>query len=153
MSKIIGQFGGKVIKNIGDCLLYYYFRTQKIFRIIFSQDVLIVNLRLLDAQPIISEYLSLQGLPAINYRISADYGYVVTMNASNSESIDMIGPPVNMVAKINHFAEQNEFVIGGDFHEIAKKIADYSFKQVPSCNIWTEMLVPSLQGKSTLVCF
>ena len=41
MSKIIGKFGGKVIKNVGDCLLYY-FQTRKIRKKIFFRDVLIV---------------------------------------------------------------------------------------------------------------
>lgn len=40
----------------------------------------------------------------VDYRISADYGSVVLMKSNNSESVDMIGSPVNMCSKIDHAA-------------------------------------------------
>jgi hypothetical protein len=57
------------------------------------------------------------------------------MNTTDSTSVDLIGPPVNMCAKINHCAKQNEFVIGSDLYETVRKFAGYKFQQVPSCNV------------------
>ncbi|MGI0055739.1 MAG: adenylate/guanylate cyclase domain-containing protein, partial [Nitrosarchaeum sp.] len=72
-----------------------------------------------------------EGLPCINYRISCDYGAVVLMKSKDS-SLDMIGPPLNMCSKINHFAQPNGIVIGGDLYEMVKKIDDYNFTSVKS---------------------
>jgi class 3 adenylate cyclase len=68
-----------------------------------------------------------ENLPSINYRISCDYGPVMIMNSNESHGLDMIGPSLNMCSKINHTASKNEFVIGGDLYEAAKKLPDYIF--------------------------
>ena len=134
MSKIIGRFGGKVIKNIGDCLLYYFPDSAD------SLESGLVNcldcgLAMINAQNIISEETVSKKLPKLNYRISADYGTVIRMNTNNSESVDLIGPPVNMCAKINHCAGYNEFVIGSDLRQYAKKFQGYEFEEIKSCDI------------------
>lgn len=134
MSKIIGKFGGQVIKNVGDCLLYYFPNPSE------SKNKGFVNcldcgLAMVDARKIICEQLELQKLPSLSYRISADWGSVLVMNTTDSPAVDLIGPPVNMCTKINHCAISNEFVIGGDLYEVVKKFAKYSFQQVQSCNV------------------
>ena len=71
-------------------------------------------------------------LPTLDYRISIDFGSVIIMNTSNSLSVDLIGPSVNMCVKINHCAKKNEFVIGGDMKQIVKKIEKYRFQHIDS---------------------
>lgn len=134
MSKIIGKFGGKVIKNIGDCLLYYFPNSAR------SSEVGLTNcldcgLAMSNAQSVITEEMHSKGLPGINYRISADYGTVIMMNTNNSSSVDLIGPPVNMCAKINHCAGNNEFVVGNDLRQFTKKFQGYEYREVQSCNV------------------
>jgi class 3 adenylate cyclase len=121
MSKIIGKFDGKVIKNIGDCLLYYFPNS--------------VNSAMSKAQSTISEELASKKLPRISYRISSDFGSVILMNTSISSSVDLIGPPVNMCAKINHCAGDNEFVIGNDLRQVAKKFKSFEFEERQSCDV------------------
>ena len=133
MSKIIGKFGGKVIKNIGDCLLYY-------FPTINSSDEGMTNCldcgaAMINAQRVISEELVLKKLPKLNYRVSSDFGSVILMKTNLSNSVDLIGPPVNMCAKINHYAGQNEFVIGNDLHQVTKKFKGYEFQEIQSCDV------------------
>jgi len=134
MSKIIGRFGGKVIKNIGDCLLFYFPHPNN------SSEVGLANcldcgLAMSNAQNIICDEMLSKGLPRINYRVSADYGTVIMMNTNNSTSVDLIGPPVNMCAKINHCAGNNEFVVGNDLCQFTRKLPGYEFKEIQSCNI------------------
>ncbi len=134
MSKIIGKFGGKVIKNIGDCLLYYFptsFSSQEDGTI----NCLDCGLAMTKAQWVINEEMISKKLPPLQYRISSDFGSVIVMKTSLSSSIDLIGPPVNMCAKINHFAENNEFVIGNDLHQISKKLHEYKFQEIQSCDV------------------
>ena len=92
------------------------------------------GLAMLNARKLISAELVAKGLPKTSYRVSADYGAVILMNISNSPSVDLIGPTVNMCAKINHNARHNEFVIGSDFHQHARKLPDYEFEEIKSCN-------------------
>lgn len=130
MSKILGRFGGYVIKNVGDCLLYYFPESSKPHRKFGFLSCLECSLAMIEYHDDICKRLKEEGLPCIDYRISADYGTVVLMKSNNSSSIDMIGPPVNMCSKINHIASTNEIVIGGDLYSMVKHFDDYKFKEV-----------------------
>jgi class 3 adenylate cyclase len=128
MAKILPKFGGTVIKNQGDSLLYYFPETSKGTKISFKR-CLESSLSLIEEHDILCENLNKKGLPALNYRVSIDYGKVVLMNSNNSSTPDLIGPPVNMCSKINHLAEPNGVVIGGDLYQNIKQIKDYHYSQ------------------------
>lgn len=125
MGYIIEKFGGKVVKNIGDSLLYY-------FPVTSDGDPglrrsLECSLAMLDLHHKINEGLFAEKLPCMNYRISIDYGQVLIAKSRLSLSADIFGPPVNMCSKINSLAERNGIVAGGDLYEIAKKEGRYRF--------------------------
>ena len=141
MSKIIGMYGGKVIKNIGDCLLFY-FPNSTDSPLGGMKNCLDCGKAMLNSQSKISEEIKLKKLPALNYRVSADYGTVILMNTNTSDQIDLIGPPVNMSAKINHCAGHNQFVIGSDFRQYAQKLKEYEFHEIKSCNIGFKQSYP-----------
>ncbi len=103
MASIIKDHNGKVIKNAGDCLIYYFPKTvdSDVNESAF-QDVLDCGLAMIDANSTLNEELSKNGLPPINYRISANYGKVELATSSNSNSVDLFGPTVNICSKINH---------------------------------------------------
>jgi len=148
MAKIIGNFNGKVIKNIGDCLLYYFPLTENCSDLDKISKCLDCGMTMIKVQQMISQELVSNGLPGISYRVSADYGNVVIMNTNNSKEIDMIGPPVNMCLKINHSAKSNEFVIGGDFYEVIKKLQKYKFKQVTEYDVGFKLGYPVYKVQS-----
>jgi class 3 adenylate cyclase len=148
MAKIVGKYDGKVIKNIGDCLLYYFPMSEDGRDLDGVAKCLDCGITMVKAQQWISQKLISNGLPSLSYRVSADYGNVIIMNTNDSKAIDMIGSPVNMCSKINHCAEKNEFVIGGDFHEIIKKIHKYDFREVNGCNIGFKSEYPVYNVKS-----
>lgn len=130
MSRIVTRFGGCVIKNIGDCLVYYFPESSKAHRKFGFMSCLECSLAMIENHNNICSALKRNNLPCVDYRISADYGSVVIMRASNTESLDMVGPPVNMCNKINHAAAKNGAVIGGDLYSMVKKFDDYKFKEV-----------------------
>ena len=129
MAKILPRFGGVVIKNQGDSLLYYFPESSKTTKYGFMSCIE-CSLSMIDEHDIICENLKKEGLPCLNYRISADYGRVVIMKSNNSSSPDLIGPPVNMCAKINHAATTNGAVLGGDLYHMVKGFEDYKFKEI-----------------------
>lgn len=125
MADTLSRFGGRVIKNIGDSLLFYFPSSAKGKKYGFM-SCLEGCLEMIDMHDYVCMCAKNEGLPCINYRISCDYGPVVIMK-TRENSMDMIGSPLNMCAKINHFAQENRFVIGADLYEMVKKIDDYSF--------------------------
>jgi class 3 adenylate cyclase len=128
MAKILPRFGGTVIKNQGDSLLYYFPETSKATKFGFI-NCIESSLSLIEEHDTLCENLNKKGLPTLNYRVSIDYGKVVMMNSNNSSTPDLIGPPVNMCSKINHLAEPNGVVIGGDLYQNIKQIKDYHYSQ------------------------
>ncbi len=130
MSKILSRFGGSVIKNIGDCLLYYFPESSKANKKFGFMSCLECGLSMIENHSTICKELTQNDLPCVDYRVSADYGSVILMRANNSDSLDMLGPPVNMCSKINCAAETNGVVIGGDMYTMVKSFNDYKFKKV-----------------------
>ena len=76
---------------------------------------------MIDANSVLNANLNKNGLPSINYRISANYGKVELATSSNSNSVDLFGPTVNICSKINHLALSNEMVIYKDFYDVINK--------------------------------
>jgi len=135
MSKILNRFGGVVIKNVGDCLVHYFPESSKSNRKFGFMSCLECSLAMTEYHDNICEKLNQEGLPGVDYRISADYGSVVLMKSNNSDSMDMIGPPVNICSKINHAASTNGTVIGGDLYSMVKGFNDYRFKEIDNFSL------------------
>ena len=134
MSKILSRYGGVVIKNIGDCLLFYFPYGKKIEQD-YYENCLDASNALLESHDTICDHLHDNGLPCLDYRVSLDYGNVIMMDANLSSVCDMIGPPINMCSKINRSAKANKMVIGGDLYEIVKKKKQFKFKNVKGHNV------------------
>lgn len=128
MGKVINRFGGVVIKNIGDSLLYYFPESSSGRKFGFM-CTLEAGLAMIDAHDMICLQTKNHNLPCINYRISCDFGPVVIMKSNTDSNLDMIGPPVNISNKINRFADKNEVVIGSDLYETVKKFDEYTFSK------------------------
>lgn len=135
ISKILSRFGGFVVKNIGDSLLYYFpesVNPKSKYGIISCLEA---SLAIIQEHKLICNRLQNEKLPSMDYRVSADYGKVILMNTSNSSTPDIIGPPVNMVSKINRSAAINGIILGGDLYEISKGLDDFQFKMTGECSI------------------
>ncbi|MDW3631144.1 MAG: hypothetical protein QOK71_06885, partial [Nitrososphaeraceae archaeon] len=67
-SKVLKSYNGNVIKNIGDCLLFYFpkttdFKDMKVFK-----DTIDGGFKILDERSIVNQELSKEHLPPFNYR-------------------------------------------------------------------------------------
>ena len=133
MTSIIIRHGGKVIKNAGDNLLYYFPSTMNESNYLDFQDVIECGLSMIDAKDQVDLLLNLNGLPPINYRISASYGKVELAIVENSSSGDIFGTPVNICSKINHLASSNQMIIHRDLYQVMKEMPyfdDYVFEEL-----------------------
>ncbi len=133
MTSVIIRHGGKVIKNAGDNLLYYFPSTMNESSYLDFQDVIECGLSMIDAKDQVDLLLNLNGLPPINYRISASYGKVELAIVANSHSVDIFGAPVNICSKINHLASSNQMIIHRDLYQVMKEMPyfdDYVFEEL-----------------------
>lgn len=132
MATLAKNFGAKVIKNVGDALIFYFPDTSHSENMTAFKEVLECCSAIIAAHEFINIRLEAEGLPPVSYRISADYGRVEVATTVTSGAEDLFGPTVSMCAKINSQAEPNGIVIGGDLYEIMKRFSfkEYSFKEI-----------------------
>jgi two-component system response regulator ChvI len=78
------------------------------------------GLTMVEASTIINTKIQEEGLPPLNYRVSADYGRVEIAKSMTSTIDDLFGPTVSLCAKINSMAPVNGMVIGRDLYQIVK---------------------------------
>jgi class 3 adenylate cyclase len=130
MATIIRNFDGKIIKNAGDALIYYFPETAVAepdpskFRDVFECGITMVA-----AHTAINSRMQEENLPPINYRISADYGLVEIAKSQSSQSEDLFGSIMNVCAKINSKALPNGMIIGEELYNAAQSLAEeYAFK-------------------------
>jgi class 3 adenylate cyclase len=109
---IARNFGAKIIKNAGDCLIYYFPNTSNITDNTDAlKDVVECGITMISAHGIINAKLHEEKLPSLNYRISADYGTVELAKSKSSQSEDLFGSAMNLCAKINSKAPANGMVV------------------------------------------
>lgn len=127
MAMIAKDHGALVVKSIGDSLLFYFPKTSDYDTKHFVCP-LKCGISMLECSEIINSKMKKHGLPAVNYRISMDFGRVMLANSVSSSCDDIFGSTVNVCSKINRLAEPNGMVIGNDMYEIVKDFDEYDFK-------------------------
>ncbi|HSD04551.1 MAG TPA: adenylate/guanylate cyclase domain-containing protein [Nitrosopumilaceae archaeon] len=142
MAMIAKEFGASIVKNIGDSLLYYFPHTFDVSRTDPFGDVLECGMEMIKLRSVINEKMFDAGLPPISYRISADYGSIMTAKSENSSINDIFGSPVNICAKINSLAKPNGMVIGSDLYQIVKSFPGYHFQSITSYSAGLKLQYP-----------
>jgi len=136
MASIIKTHNGKVIKNAGDCLIYYFPKTVDGSNESAFKDVIDCGVAMIDANTTINSRLNENHLPPIRYRISGNYGIMELAMSLNSNNVDLFGPTLNICSKINHLAPPNGMVIYKDLYDVlSENLEDeeYLFKEI-QCN-------------------
>ena len=131
MAAIVRGHRAKIIKNIGDSLIYYFPATYDSTTLTGFKDVLDCGVTMISAHATINHKLAEEKLPTLDYRISGDYGRVEIAKSATAIREDFFGPTVNMCAKINAKAPINSMVIGADLCHILKSftliVKEYHF--------------------------
>ena len=131
-SAIVRKFGGTVVKNIGDALLFNFIIDDDSKEKELLKNCLDCCLALSEEHKEIIKKLEEQNLPLLDYRISATYGIVRIAKTSTSSVNDIFGTTVNRCAKINRSAPANGVIIGQDFYNSVKTLEEFSFKKIES---------------------
>lgn len=127
---VITGYGGKVVKNTGDGLLFYFPLKEGSENTKQIRDCLNSGIAMSTLQPNINMKFHSEELPELNYRISLDYGEVNFARTMASTTLDIFSTTVNICAKINCTAAPNAVVIGGDLYQVAKNLSGFDFQQI-----------------------
>jgi CheY-like chemotaxis protein len=122
MAAIARNYGAKIVKNVGDCLIFYFPETSDPKEYSFK-NVLECCITMQEAQATINEKLEQEQLPSISYRISSDYGTVEIARSAGSQNDDLFGPTMNICAKINSKASPGEIVIGEGLSKVMRSLS------------------------------
>ncbi len=141
MANVLNKFGGAVIKSIGDSLLFYFPEPRHTKKDYGFLNCLECVFAMVEEHERINEKLQKECLPSVDYRISVDYGLVSLMK-STTNSIDIIGTPVNVCAKINRQAAVNGIILGGDLYQMVKDFGGYYFKEADGFSIGLPQTYP-----------
>ncbi len=127
VSDLVKSSSGRIIKNIGDCLLVYFPKTSDSNSMEAFSEVIECGLKILDKRFSINQELSKQYLPPFNYKISMDYGVLDLALVGDYSQIDLFGSTVNVCSKINSsssLSPQNEIIIGNNLYRILKSFSN-----------------------------
>jgi CheY-like chemotaxis protein len=132
VSDIVKSSSGKVIKNIGDCLLFYFPKTSNHNNLDAFREVIDCGSKILNERYKINKELCNQNLPPFSYRITIDYGVLDLALVGDYSQIDLFGSTINICSKINSsLSVPNEIVIGDNFYRVLKSFPlisnDYNF--------------------------
>lgn len=146
MATLARNYGAKITKNAGDSLIYYFPKTADSTNKAAFIDVIECGLTMISAGTVLNTKMYEEGLPSIDYRISADYGRVGIVSSAISQNDDLFGPTMNICSKINCKALPNQMVIGGDLYQIIKSSSnqrhDYRFKSVGEYSVGFKQMYP-----------
>jgi CheY-like chemotaxis protein len=146
MATLARNYGAKITKNAGDSLIYYFPKTADSTNKAAFIDVIECGLTMISAGTVLNTKMYEEGLPSIDYRISADYGRVGIVSSAISQNDDLFGPTMNICSKINSKALPNQMVIGGDLYQTIKSFSnhrhDYRFKSVGEYSVGFKQMYP-----------
>ncbi|MGB8160346.1 MAG: response regulator [Nitrososphaeraceae archaeon] len=141
VASIVKDHNGKIVKTVGDGVLFFFPGTSNIEDIEAFVDALECCLALISSRNTINSTLHEEKLPGISYRISAEYGRVEVAKSDRSASYDLFGTTVNFCAKINKNAPPNGIVIGSDLYTIVssfRTLADrYNIQEIGELHLRT----------------
>jgi class 3 adenylate cyclase len=123
ISKIVKSYGGKVLKNIGDYILFYFPKTSYMNDSNSFEKAIECCFKILDERYKINDELARQYLPPFNYKMSLDYGVLDLALVGDCSQTDLFGSTLNLCSKINNslsLSIPNEIIIGDNFYRILK---------------------------------
>jgi len=125
MADTIEKHGGKIVKSIGDSILFYFPESFENY----LNTSLRCGLDLLEQRTKINDSMRKHQLPIINYNVSSDHGRVMIGYSAAFAGDDIFGNVVNMCSKINSIGNPNELIIGCDFHSCLET-SDFHFEEI-----------------------
>ena len=132
MAAVIKQFDGYVLKFVGDAAIGYFVVDES--QLIVADNVVncaksMIAVIKKGINPILNQY----DYPDLMVKIGIDFGKnIIVRYGANAEKsyVDLIGPPMNIAAKIQAFAKPDQILIGDDVYTRLHPSIQKSFEAV-----------------------
>jgi len=136
MAAVIVQHDGYVLKFVGDAVIGYFI--AEALPLLAADNAVNCAKALITViekgmNPILNQY----DYPELKVKIGMDYGknIIVRYGADKEQShVDILGPAMNIAAKIQHTAQPNQILIGEDVYTRLHPSIQQSFERV----VWTK---------------
>ena len=118
MASVIKQFDGYILKFVGDAVIGYFVVQDNSLRIA-DNAVNCAKAMITVIEKGINPILNQYDYPDLMVKIGLDYGQnIVIRYGSDKEKsqVDLIGPPMNIAAKIQNLAKPDQILIGDDVY-------------------------------------
>ena len=132
MASVIRLHRGFVLKFVGDAVIGYFVATDKALlaadnAVTCAKSMLTVIEK--GINPILNQY----DYPDLMVKIGLDFGQsIVVRYGSNPEAshVDLMGPAMNIAAKIQSMAKTNQILIGEDVFKKLHPVTQKNFKEI-----------------------
>lgn len=132
MSYVISQNHGYVLKFSGDAVIGYFIGRGSILQacddaVVCAESML--NIMKNGINPILKQK---SNLPQLKIKIGIDFGENTVVQFGNEQKsfVDLLGPSMNMAAKVQGVANPNEIVIGEDVYKKLHPDTQKFFKDI-----------------------
>ncbi|HSG74037.1 MAG TPA: adenylate/guanylate cyclase domain-containing protein [Nitrosopumilaceae archaeon] len=132
MASLIKQFKGYVLKFAGDAVIGYFIAEENPLQAadnVVSCAKSMITIVEKGINPILNQY----DYPDLMVKIGIDFGknIVVRYGADEKQShVDLMGPAMNIAAKIQTMSKPNQILIGDDVYTKLHPTTQRSFKQI-----------------------
>jgi class 3 adenylate cyclase len=134
MAKIVRNYNGEVVKNIGDALMFRFPNTD-LNDDLAMKNILECCLNMIESRGELKKQLEAEKMPELNYKISISYGSVKVAQSTTSTISDIFGPTVNRCFKINSLCPENSLIIDDNLYKILKNFDEYTISQLSETEI------------------
>ena len=133
LAYVIRQYGGYVLKFVGDAVIAYFIAEDNQLKT--ADNVVDCAKSMITAiekgiNPILNQY----DYPDLRVKIGIDCGKVLVIRYGADEKrapVDLMGPVMNIAAKIQSFAKPNQILIGSDVYTRLHPVTlQKDFKQI-----------------------
>jgi len=132
MAYVIKQYGGYVLKFVGDAVIAFFIGQENSLRT--ADNVVDCAKSMITAiekgiNPILNQY----DYPDLRVKIGIDYGKALVVRYGADEErapVDLMGPVVNIAAKIQSHAKPNQILIGIDVFSRLHPTTQNTFQEI-----------------------
>jgi class 3 adenylate cyclase len=132
MASVISLYGGYVLKFVGDAVIGFFLVSENPLTAA-DKAVSCAKSMIATIQKGINPILNQYDYPDLMVKIGVDFGQsIVVRYGSNPEQshVDLMGPAMNIAAKIQSLARPNQILVGDDVYRKLHPVSQSSFKEI-----------------------
>jgi len=132
MAAVIRRYEGFVLKFVGDAVIGYFIAEQDSLRAVDNMvncAKSMISVIEKGINPILNQY----DYPDLMVKIGIDYGQNIVVRYGGDAKrshVDLMGPPMNIAAKIQAIAKPNQILIGDDVYTRLHPSTQKNFKEI-----------------------